>query len=285
MQLWEMPAVQGIMKLFYIYCHTNTVTGMKYVGQTSKTMEKRWVEHKYNALRRSRILCRYFHAAIRAYGPGAFSHEVLDVLTTASGANAAERAWIRHLGCRAPDGYNLDVGGGVSSHSDETRKLMRDSHLRLNAARSPERRREISSKGRQSMTPERRRDIALRREASKTPETRAEIARKIASALAALSPEKKAERLLKIRATRALSSEQIRANIQASWDRVPPERRGDRAIKGAVSQTPEQRRDRSLRAYATRRARGHEVNRCVCGKISRAEGPCACGRCRKFKES
>ncbi len=26
-------------------------------------------------------------------------------------ANAAERAWITHLGCRAPSGYNLDVGG------------------------------------------------------------------------------------------------------------------------------------------------------------------------------
>ena len=53
-----------------IYCHIHRASGRRYVGQTRYSMEKRWRQHIYNAIRGD---CRVFAAAILEYGPDAAS--------------------------------------------------------------------------------------------------------------------------------------------------------------------------------------------------------------------
>ena len=73
---------------FHIYRHTNKVNGKRYVGQTVDTVDGRWKEH-VSASRQGRG-ARVFGAAIRKYGADAFTHELLDVVTTQKGADIAE---------------------------------------------------------------------------------------------------------------------------------------------------------------------------------------------------
>lgn len=87
-----------VLGAYVIYCHTCIPTGKKYVGQTRLTMEHRWAQHLTSARARSTT---HFHAAIRKYGPEAFSHEVLDEVEGQEAANAAEVEWIAKLDCRA----------------------------------------------------------------------------------------------------------------------------------------------------------------------------------------
>ena len=132
---------------FTIYCHTNTVNGKKYVGQTQLTMEKRWAAHVHQA--RSKRGSRALMGAIRKYGSDAFTHEVLEVVATAEEADAAEKLWIEKLGCLAPGGYNLD-GGGRATHDvhESTRALLSAATLKLHASRTPAERKAISEAAR-----------------------------------------------------------------------------------------------------------------------------------------
>lgn len=110
------------MARFTIYLHT-APSGRSYVGFTSQTVEQRWVQHCYDAARG-----RYnssLHAAIRKYGSEAFTTRVLDVVSTLVGAQKAERAWIRELSTRSPNGYNLTDGGdGAPNPTPEVRARM-----------------------------------------------------------------------------------------------------------------------------------------------------------------
>lgn len=93
---------------FTIYCARNTVTGKSYIGQTKLTLPERWRLHVASSRgRRAKAL----GAAIRTHGPEAFVHEVLDVVTTPEGADAAERAWIAQRNTTVPNGYNIGRGG------------------------------------------------------------------------------------------------------------------------------------------------------------------------------
>jgi len=78
-----------------------------------------------------------FHRAIRKYGPESFTHEILERMTTEAGAKRAEQLWIRELGTRAPNGYNLTDGGEGCvgyRHSAQTRALMSDLHAKRDPA-------------------------------------------------------------------------------------------------------------------------------------------------------
>ena len=223
--------------MFTIYCHTNTANGKKYVGQTQSTMEKRWVGHVHQA--RSKRGSRALMGAIRKYGPDAFTHEILEVVTAAEAADVAEKLWIEKLGCLAPNGYNLD-GGGRATHDvhESTRALQSVATLKLHASRSPAERKAISEAARDTWlkisTAEERSAIAkansLLRMANTSPEQLSASARK---AWASMSPERRRE-------AAALRSE----SLKKSWAKRSDEDKaahGKRIADWFASLSPEAR--------------------------------------------
>ena len=102
----------------------------------------------------------HFPNAIRKYGPEAFSHEVLAVVTTSlEDANAAEQEWIKKLQTRDPEkGFNL-AKGGASQWLDP-----RSTREKLSAATK------------RAMTPERRGGLSAARSGTTlSAETRAKM--------------------------------------------------------------------------------------------------------------
>ena len=87
-----------------IYKITNKINGKLYIGQTTRTPEERFIEHKY---------CQTSNIgrAIRKYGAENFTIEVLEECETAEQLNEREIFWIAELGCMYPNGYNNATGG------------------------------------------------------------------------------------------------------------------------------------------------------------------------------
>ena len=99
------------MKYWTIYCHTHTESGRRYIGLTSRTMERRWSQHVVQS-RSVKGNRSHFANAIRKYGKEAFTHEVLAMSRDLDGANATEEALIEQWGTRNPlNGFNLSKGG------------------------------------------------------------------------------------------------------------------------------------------------------------------------------
>jgi len=92
-------------KIWYIYCHT-TPNGKRYIGQTSKTPEKRWSNgNNYRS-------CRYFNRAISKYGWDNIKHEILCLCHSKKIANLFESHYIKKFDSNNPmHGYNLTTGG------------------------------------------------------------------------------------------------------------------------------------------------------------------------------
>ena len=90
-----------------IYCITNNINGMQYVGQ-SKDAHKRFKAH---ALAKDKT---YFHSAIRKYGIDNFDMEILEHQT--SNYNLLEQYWIETLDTIYPNGYNIAKGGAGYPH-------------------------------------------------------------------------------------------------------------------------------------------------------------------------
>lgn len=95
--------------MFEVYRHTSP-SGKSYVGWTSQGWRARWCDH-VRAARKGAGSSPAFHRAIRKYGADAFTHEVLERMTTEAGAKRAEQLWIRELGTFGRRGYNLSEGG------------------------------------------------------------------------------------------------------------------------------------------------------------------------------
>lgn len=222
------------MIVFTIYCHTCTVTGKKYVGQTRKTMKTRWTEHVSAAF--SFVGCQALGRAIRKYGRDNWTHEVIEICTSQDDANIAEAKWIAQLNTIAPLGYNLDLGGVVPRHPDVGDKIRI-----TRAAKSPEWQtnqnrllREAHSKFLATTSTDERSVRAKAVWAIKTQEERSAIAQKRESAVTA---ESRAQRNTKI-------SETIRSS-------TTPSERSDRARARIMSVSPEKRSERSKRAART----------------------------------
>ena len=81
-------------QIWTIYCHTHIKSGRRYVGLTSKTVEKRWLGHLISSRRYNGRRCAHFWNAIRKYGKDAFSHQILEICDSLSYANWREEAWI-----------------------------------------------------------------------------------------------------------------------------------------------------------------------------------------------
>lgn len=116
--------------MYIIYCLTSP-SGKKYVGQT-ECWRARWAVHIGDA-RRGYGGCRVLRRAIRRYGAGSFTHEILETVDSLEDANAAEIRWIKDLDCLAPNGYNLNEGGNKRNTHESTRSKLSATHKRLSS--------------------------------------------------------------------------------------------------------------------------------------------------------
>ena len=113
----KQPVIVGV-----IYVITNTVNGKRYVGQTTKSIEKRWRGHIDSAR------CGYQYPicnAIRKYGRENFTIAEVVQAETREQLDALERWFILAYNTIKPHGYNLDPGGRTPGElHPETRAKM-----------------------------------------------------------------------------------------------------------------------------------------------------------------
>lgn len=109
------------METGIVYCHSNKINGKVYVGQTWQPRTKRWNRHVHDALH-GESGCRYFHAAIRKYGPEIFEHKILSYARTQEQLDNLEKVWQILLRARNREfGYNLREGGSGGRMAEETK--------------------------------------------------------------------------------------------------------------------------------------------------------------------
>jgi group I intron endonuclease len=94
-----------------IYLITDEVHGKKYVGQTVQEIERRWEYHIEQANSGYIKSEESLHAAIRKYGQGSFSIEIIDKGIAIKDLGSKEREWIKRLNTLVPNGYNISTGG------------------------------------------------------------------------------------------------------------------------------------------------------------------------------
>lgn len=92
--------------MMQVYLIRNKLTKKLYVGQTIKSLQKRWASHCS-----SKSNCSYLHRAIKVYGRENFEMVSLRECSSREELNHYESAFIRHFNCFAPCGYNLTTGG------------------------------------------------------------------------------------------------------------------------------------------------------------------------------
>ena len=65
----------------YIYKITNLINNKLYIGQTTKSLEWRWLKHQKDSITYKHHLDTKFARAIRKYGVDNFKIELLETLT------------------------------------------------------------------------------------------------------------------------------------------------------------------------------------------------------------
>jgi group I intron endonuclease len=102
-----------------IYKAANTLNGKVYVGQTTKTLNRRKSDHKYMALKGDRRSS--FQCALLDEGFDNFAWEQIDTADTQAELDAKEKYWIAHYDSMNPEkGYNGTDGGIHCKASPET---------------------------------------------------------------------------------------------------------------------------------------------------------------------
>ena len=86
-----------------VYKITNQLNGKPYVGQTSQSIEKRFLQHSKADTPLGQ--------AMRDCGIENFTIEVIEECNTPEQAKKQECFWIKALKCKVPNGYNRSNGG------------------------------------------------------------------------------------------------------------------------------------------------------------------------------
>ncbi len=100
-----------------VYKVTCVVSGKSYVGQTTRSLRRRWTEHVYDATRGVRV---HFYNAIRKYGAESFEVTQLEECPDREQLDDREMFWIKHLNT-LEEGYNCKEGGDSHVWSAEAR--------------------------------------------------------------------------------------------------------------------------------------------------------------------
>jgi len=102
-----------------IYKITNSINDKVYIGQTVRTINRRWSRHK-GALRESNKTPLY--NAIRKYGWDKFKIEEIDGANSLSELNYKEWLLIHKYNTLWPNGYNMREGGQNSGFPEKSKK-------------------------------------------------------------------------------------------------------------------------------------------------------------------
>ncbi len=125
-----------------IYCATNKINGKIYIGQTTKTLEKRKINHESAARKGSPFL---FHNALRKYGFENFSWRALDEEEMKK-LPQLEQQYIEMFGSSF-FGYNLTLGGeGLIPTEEVIRRRSESRKGKLNTAEAKQRMSEAAKK-------------------------------------------------------------------------------------------------------------------------------------------
>ena len=112
----------------YIYKITNLINNKLYIGQTTKSLEWRWLKHQKDSLTYKYKLETKFARAIRKYGVDNFKIELLETLTncTRKQLTECEHFWVMKLNT-INDGYNVQdplVSCGGNTYAGKTESEM-----------------------------------------------------------------------------------------------------------------------------------------------------------------
>ena len=113
--------INGCIDCMIIYKITNKITGKVYIGQTVRTLQKRWKQH-VNA-KDSLVI----HNSIRKYGVENFTVEQIDIACSRDELNKKEIYWISFYNSLYPNGYNLTSGGNQYTLSEKSKEKCGDS--------------------------------------------------------------------------------------------------------------------------------------------------------------
>lgn len=91
-----------------IYKVTNLLNGKVYIGQTKRSIEARWSQHRHD-VKLKHCYCK-LQKAIKEFGADNFRIEQIDSATTKEEANEKEVFWIKYYNATV-DGYNTSPGG------------------------------------------------------------------------------------------------------------------------------------------------------------------------------
>lgn len=127
---------------YCVYKHT-APNGKVYIGITKRKPKKRWEcgkGYKCN---------HHFYSAIQKYGWENFSHEILLSGLTKEQAEKDEIRLIKEYQSANPShGYNLRLGGSLSSFSEEVIEKMRLSHIGKKHSEEQKKKMSLANKGR-----------------------------------------------------------------------------------------------------------------------------------------
>ena len=103
-----------------IYKVTNSINNKVYVGQTIRSIEKRWANHCCKSIYKS---CPALSNAIQKHGKENFTITEIDGANAMDELNYLENFYVHKFNSLAPNGYNLREGGGARcKHSKINRK-------------------------------------------------------------------------------------------------------------------------------------------------------------------
>lgn len=96
-------------KTYTIYRILNTVTGRSYIGYTSKSVNRRWTDHKCSV---NRNFKQIIYASMRKHGIDKFEIEVIYQSWDKDHAlRVMEPYFVETYGSLWPNGYNMSPGG------------------------------------------------------------------------------------------------------------------------------------------------------------------------------
>lgn len=100
----------------FIYKLTNKINGKAYIGLTTNSLERRLIQHHYDARHR---VDRPLYRAMRKYGEDAFEAEIIDTASNLQELKEKEKFWIEYYNTYGANGngYNATHGGDVSPKS------------------------------------------------------------------------------------------------------------------------------------------------------------------------